>query len=99
VGVTVVGSYTGSASPNGTLDQGGNVGEWNEAIVFQGTRGLRGGSWYGGALAASSRSNNGPELESDLVGFRVASLPAPGTGLLLASGLMGLCWTRRRRLH
>jgi len=26
-------SYTGSASPYGTFDQGGNVYEWNETII------------------------------------------------------------------
>ena len=38
-------SYTGAASPNGTFDQGGNVWEWNEAIVDGTSRGLRGGSF------------------------------------------------------
>src|SRR5262249_40086626 len=31
--LTAVGGYTGAASPNGTFDQGGNVWEWNEAVV------------------------------------------------------------------
>jgi formylglycine-generating enzyme required for sulfatase activity len=31
--LTIKGSYTGSASPYGTFDQGGNVSEWNEAII------------------------------------------------------------------
>src|SRR5690606_9971894 len=33
-GVTDVGAYTGSASPYGTFDQGGNVWEWNEQILI-----------------------------------------------------------------
>ena len=37
------GSYTAAASPNSTFDQGGNVFEWNEAIVSGSGRGLRGG--------------------------------------------------------
>ncbi|GAG37158.1 unnamed protein product, partial [marine sediment metagenome] len=36
--LTNVGSYTGSASPNGTFDQGGNVWEWNEAIIYDSER-------------------------------------------------------------
>ena len=40
-----MGAYTGSASPYGTYDQGGNVAEWNEEIVSGSNRGLRGGSW------------------------------------------------------
>ena len=40
-----VGTYTGSASPNGTFDQGGSVWEWNETFDpgFGGVRGIRGG--------------------------------------------------------
>jgi formylglycine-generating enzyme required for sulfatase activity len=41
--LTNVGSYTGSLSPYGTFDQGGNVWEWNETIIEGITRGLRGG--------------------------------------------------------
>jgi hypothetical protein len=31
---TDVGTYTRSASPNGTFDQGGNVRKWTEAVIF-----------------------------------------------------------------
>ena len=49
-----VGSYTGSAGPNGTFDQDGNVREWTEATRNSG-RVSRGGSAVAtaGALAAS----------------------------------------------
>ena len=44
--LTNVGSYTGSASPNGTFDQGGNAAEWNETIAEPAiTRGVRGGTF------------------------------------------------------
>ena len=53
--LTPVGSYTGSASPYGTFDQGGNVWEWNEAIIERlAFRGIRGGS-FDDPLDASPR--------------------------------------------
>ncbi len=44
---TDVGSYA-HPSPYGTFDQGGNVWEWNEAIVSSVNRGLRGGAFNTG---------------------------------------------------
>src|SRR5262249_50907519 len=46
--ITTVGSYTGSASPYGTFDQGGNMYEWNEA------RRLRGGAFFTSAFATGA---------------------------------------------
>src|SRR5215813_2062991 len=43
--LTPGGSYTGSASPYGTFDQGGNVWEWNETIIGSDSRERRGGSF------------------------------------------------------
>ncbi len=97
---TDVGSYTGSASPNGTFDQGGNVWEWNEEQVSGSNRGLRGGAWTSPArndLAAAFWISNGPAGSFPNLGFRVASVPEPSTGLLVLSGLAGL--TLRRRLR
>ena len=95
---TAVGSYSGSDSPYGTFDQGGNVAEWNEAIIFGTDRGVRGGSFNSfGAhdLAASDRANVTPTHEERVFGFRVASIPEPGTGLLLMVGMLGLAgWHR-----
>jgi len=98
--LTAVGSYTGSASPAGTFDQGGNVWEWNEAIIVGGSnRGLRGGSFgiNPDNLAASDRLDFVPANENVFVGFRVASLPEPGAGLLVMVGVLGLAGWRRRR--
>jgi formylglycine-generating enzyme required for sulfatase activity len=101
--LTDVGAYTGSASPYGTFDQGGNVWEWNEQIVSGSDRGLRGGSWSSNASnpAASSPSEASPPYADDPIGFRVASLvPEPGAGLLGTVGVLsvlGLATIRRRR--
>ena len=97
--VTDVGAYTGSASPYGMSDAGGNVFQWNEQIVGSG-RGLRGGYWNNGpSFLAASSPNFGDPLDVPFgVGFRVASLvPEPGTGLLMMTGLLGLA-TRRRQV-
>ena len=97
--LTEVGSYTGSPSPYGTFDQGGNVWEWNETIVSGSYRGLRGGSYINssGNLAASIRSYSTLSYEVDHIGFRVAMIPEPSTALLLAAGLAGLAAEQRRR--
>jgi formylglycine-generating enzyme len=101
--LTDVGSYTGSASPAGTFDQGGNVLEWNEALItFPGgsVRDLEGGSFDHGQeeLAASYRDGGHPTTEEYHIGFRV--VPEPSTGLLRIAGLLsvlGLAGWRRVR--
>lgn len=94
VRVTDVGAYTGSESPYGTFDQGGNVYEWTEQILYGGAaRATRGGGWLwsAGSLAASYRNGASPTDEYDFMGFRLASVnPEPGTGLLVMAGLAGL---------
>ena len=98
--VTNAGAYTGSASPYGTYDQGGNVWEWNERIVDGSLRGARGGSWNSPALGLAASDPNPvyfPTIESGAGGFRVASLvPEPGTGLLVMTGVLGMALRRRR---
>jgi formylglycine-generating enzyme len=94
---TPVGSY--AANFYGTFDMGGNVWEWNEAIIDGTSRGVRGGSFDQGvdSLRASSRNR---ELSSSTSawntrGFRVAQVPGPSSAALL--GLGGLMASRRRR--
>jgi len=97
-GSTDVGIYSGDPSSYGTFDQGGNVWEWNDAVISGPSRGLRGGSWHdGGGLQSSNRGYGDPSYECNLFGFRVASselaaVPEPTTLLstlaLVSSGLL-----------
>jgi len=98
---TEVGAHENSDSPYGTFDQGGNVFEWNEAIIGGSSRGLRGGDWYGNSnnLAASAHGHSGtPTYEIYYYGFRVANVPEPGSLILLVSGAIValILWKRRK---
>ena len=97
--LTDVGAYgPNSDSAYGTNDQAGNVFEWNDAVISGSSRGLRGGSWDGDSddLPASNRFNNGPAVEYNNVGFRVASVPEP-TCLVLTMFAGSLMLARRKR--
>ena len=72
--ITVVASYTGSASPYGTFDQGGNVSEWNEAIINVSNRGTRGGGFLNGAAFMAASNRNVVTGPAGSMGFRVASV-------------------------
>ena len=95
---TDVGSYSGDGSSYGTFDQGGNVYEWNDAVISGLWRGLRGGSVFvnESPLRASDRGTNDPSDEYSVVGFRVASVPEP-TSLLLTMLAGGVMLARRKR--
>ncbi len=97
---------SGSEELNGTYDMMGNIWEWLESPYSDptygavSTRGLRGGNWdyYPYSLEVSERSGSSPSIEGVLVGFRVASVPEPGSITLLICGLVaGLIWWRRRK--
>ena len=91
---TIGGEFQNSESPYGTFDQGGNVTELNETIVYQDAlnvyRSSRGGSCniYGTDLHASNRNHySSPNGDgSGFVGFRVVQVPEPATLAMLALG-------------
>jgi formylglycine-generating enzyme len=99
---TLVGDFENSASVYGTFDQGGNLWEWETPIsAFAGSqRGLRGGYWgdISMYLPASNRDRADPTYVVHYIGFRVASVPEPGSITLLVAGAIGLlAYTCRRR--
>jgi formylglycine-generating enzyme len=95
--LTDVGAYSLATSPYGTFDQGGNVWEWNEAVISSLFRGFRGGSWIylDPVLRAISRNSNIPSDENYDIGFRVATVPEPSTVLLGTLAVVGLLMRRR----
>jgi formylglycine-generating enzyme len=90
--LTAVGAYTGTTSPYGAFDMGGNVSQWNEALIDGLLPGVRAGSFNGlsDGLLSSTGASTLPAFEFSNIGFRVASVPEPGTAVLavMAFGLM-----------
>jgi formylglycine-generating enzyme len=96
--LTAAGTFSNSASAYNTFDQGGNVSEWNDAVIGS-SRGVRGSAWFylEDFLQSSSRGSNAPTNASSHVGFRVASVPEPSTyALILMAGAGWLLWRRRK---
>ena len=79
--LTDVGAYPMSRSAYGTLDQGGNVWQWNESALGP-APGVRGGDFAtpAGEAGSSARNSNADgslsaEGKDNVTGFRVASVP------------------------
>lgn len=75
-----VGSFPGSGSHYGTLDQAGNAWEWIEVVVFDTQRGMRGGNMCGSheKLLKTVRTSASPARRYPDTGFRVArAVPPP----------------------
>src|SRR5262249_51947073 len=90
--VVDVGAYTGTTSPYGAFDMGGNVTELTEALIYGTNRIDRGGA-YGSdplGLASSHRHADNPQFELGGTGFRLAMVdviaPEPSAFALLGSG-------------
>jgi formylglycine-generating enzyme len=97
--VTDVGAYVLSSSPYGTFDQGGNVWEFNEAMGTGSTRGLRGGSYNAFSHSMNTANRNNIVLllgHSRDVGFRVATIPEPGSIVTCLAGVLLLALRRGR---
>lgn len=101
--VTTVGSAGPlSESFYGTSDQGGNVWEWYEASIGTSRR-FRGGSYQRFSpadrpLQSLYRPSTDPSSESDVRGFRVATVPEPTSLTLACIGLAGV-WLAVRLRH
>jgi len=97
---TPVGEFENSESPYGTFDQGGNLWEWNEAILSGSYRGLRGGGFNAGdaCLHAAYRNRFNPEDKVGTMGFRIVEIPEPGcAGLFLIGCLLSARRGRRSK--
>jgi formylglycine-generating enzyme len=97
--LTSVGAFEASPGPYGTYDQAGILWQWNDTNVDSSSRGSRGGN-FGGSyslFAASNRNGFDPTSEGNAIGFRVASVPEPGSITLLVCGPIAvLIWRRIR---
>ncbi|MEM8944756.1 MAG: SUMF1/EgtB/PvdO family nonheme iron enzyme [Planctomycetota bacterium] len=73
----------GGLSPYGTMAQGGNVFEWQDSPSIR----FAGGYWDSALISLFASSNGGggaanPSTSDDRVGFRVAFVPEPTSGVL-----------------
>jgi formylglycine-generating enzyme len=101
--LTDVGAYLLATSPYGTFDQADNVAEWTEARITPFSRGTLGGEWADGSAPMASNAYfgfAGSTYTDSRIGFRVATVPEPGTVLLFVSGSIMIITGRfvRRRL-
>ena len=89
----------GTPSSYGVYGMGGNVYQWNDAVITDTTRGLRGGCWnldYT-VMQSNLRAHSVPSQNGAYVGFRVASLVPEPTSVILTIFSGGMLLFRRRR--
>jgi formylglycine-generating enzyme len=94
---TAGGAFQNSDSSYGTFDQGGNVWEWNEAIINDVYRGQRGGSFlsFSDSEQSGGRYSNFTTSENRGIGFRVAQVPEPTSLGVLGIGVAALLLRRK----
>lgn len=90
--LTPVGAYSGTTSPYGAYDMGGNVWQWNETLIRGSIRGERGSAFNGtaGLMLSSIRGGRVATNETINLGFRVAMIPEPSTICLAALGALAV---------
>lgn len=97
--LTDVSAYSGTTSPYGAFDMGGNVWQWTEELLnFDTLRGVRGGAFALNEIRMQSTFQGAFPPHFSSAGFRLASVPEPYSLTLAAGGLVGLvAWGWRKR--
>jgi hypothetical protein len=77
----------------------GDVWQWTERLVNDTSRGLRGGTYGSSAITLSSMAGFSIDPAGGFiaVGFHVAMIPEPSTGVLAALGFALAAWGWRRK--
>lgn len=88
---TEIGAHENSEGPYGTFDQGGNVWEWNEAILDTWNyRGHRGGAFVNDDYYLHAAHRDHGCYEYGCIGFRLAEVPEPASVSLLLLGAVAM---------
>ena len=95
--LTDVGAYTGTTSPYGVFDMGGDVWQWNDANGG-GVAGSRGGSFADTSYDLQSDVGSGsvPQYYTPETGFRLMMVPEPSSMLLAVVGCVAAFVLRKR---